>query len=112
VGVVGDGDGLIVTAVVGDDGEDGPEDLLLGDAHRVVHVHEDGGVDEPALAHVGRPAAAEGDLGSFVLADLEVPLDPVTLALGHERADLDGRSRGSPTFMAATFSTTASTTSW
>jgi hypothetical protein len=40
--VVGDGDGSVVVAV-GDDRQDGAEDLFLGDRHVVGDADEDGG---------------------------------------------------------------------
>ena len=86
--------GLSSVAVVGDDDQHGAEDLLLGDAHGVVDVHEHGGLDEPALVDACGPAAADGHLGALLLADLDVALHPVTLALGHERPDLGGRVEG------------------
>ena len=49
VRVVGDLDGL-VDRVVGDHRQDGAEDLLAGDRHRVVDVGEDGRLDEEAIA--------------------------------------------------------------
>ena len=89
VGVVGDGDGLLL-AVVGDDRQDRAEDLLLGDLHVVVDVGEDGRLDVPALGEVRRTAATGDDAGTGGLAGLEVALDAGPLALGHERADLGG----------------------
>src|SRR5579862_8043042 len=77
--VVGHRHGLLVPAVVGDHGQHRPEDLLLGDAHRVVHVDEQGGLDEPALVDAGRSASSEGHLGALFLADLDVALNPVPL---------------------------------
>ena len=51
---------------------------------------EEGRLDEPALVEPGGATAADGDGGAFLLADLEVALDPLALALGDERPDLGG----------------------
>src|SRR6185436_3801115 len=87
---VGDAHG-VVDVVERDHGEHRPEDLLLGDAHLVVHVGEDGGLHVPALLHGGGAAvAADDDPGALLLAEGDVLLDPLLLALGDERADLGG----------------------
>ena len=99
-------------AVVGDDDEHRPEDLLLGDLHLVVHVGEDGRLDVVALVEPGRPAATDGDLRPLLLA---------TARCSPRRGRAGGSatsgptsvagSSGSPTVMALTCSTSASTTS-
>src|SRR5580658_1630605 len=71
VAVVGDADGVVVI-FVGDETEHGTEDLLPGDRHRIVHVDEEGRLDEPALREVRRTAAARGQLRTFGLALLDV----------------------------------------
>ena len=93
VGVVGDGHGVVV-GVVGDERQHRAEDLLLGDRHRVVDVGEQGRLDVPALVEAGGTTAADDDGGAFGLAGLgDVALDPVALALGHERPALGRRDR-------------------
>ena len=62
--VVGDGDRLLL-GVVGDDGEDGAEDLLLGDGVVGLHVGDDGRLHEVAGAVGG---AAAGDEPAALLA--------------------------------------------
>src|SRR6185437_2731269 len=84
-GVVGDPDGVVVAVVV-DDGDDGTEDLLLGDPHAVVDVHEHGGLDVPAHREVGRAAAAHRHRGALGSPDGHVPLHPVALAGAGQRA--------------------------
>ena len=76
------------SVVVGDEREDRPEDLLLGDGHRVVDVGEQRRLDVPALVEAGRPTAADDEGGALGHAGGDVALDPVALALGHERAAL------------------------
>src|SRR6266542_6065527 len=86
--VVGDADG-VVGRVVRDDRENGPEDLLARDAHRVVDAGEHRRLDVPTLVQSGRTAVApHGDLRPFLLADGDVLLDPFLLTLGDERTDL------------------------
>lgn len=69
------------------------EDLLLGDAHAVVHVGEHRGLDELPLAQVRRQAgrtlqAAGHQGGAFLEADADVAGDLVVVGLGDHRADL------------------------
>ena len=73
-------------AVERDHDQHRPEDLLLGDAHLVVDVHEDRGlvVEAATLETV----AAGGQRRAFVAADLHVLLDGVELLLAHQRAHL------------------------
>ena len=52
-----------------------------------------GSTNQPGVEAVGA-AAADGDLGPFLLADPDVALHPVALALGHQWADLGGRVEG------------------
>src|SRR5690606_12287503 len=102
--VVGDSDRLVVP-VVFDDGEHGPEDLLLGDAHRVVHFGEQGGGDEPAarqLRRQGGPLAADNDPGAFLASGGEVAFDALLLASAHHGPICVAGSIGSPTRCAAT----------
>src|SRR5665647_619007 len=84
-GVVGDRDGFLL-ALERDHDQHGPEDLLLGDAHRVVDVHEDRGLVVVAAALQAMPAG--GKRGAFVVADLHVLLDGRELLLVDERAHL------------------------
>src|SRR4051794_15264319 len=67
VAVVGHVDGLL-DRVVGDDRQDRPEDLLLGDRHLVVDVGENRRLDVPADVEVLRAAATEHQPGTFCLA--------------------------------------------
>lgn len=83
--VVGEGDGLVLV-VEGDHGEDGTEDLLLGDAHAVVYAGEDGRLDEPAS--VVRGLAAEGEPGAFALSDVDVVEDLGVLGRSGDGSDL------------------------
>src|SRR5919197_3898103 len=73
-GVVRDADRLVLVRE-GNDGDDGPEDLLLRDADAVGHGAEDGGLEEVAAPEVLRPAAAVGEDGALALARLDVLLD-------------------------------------
>ena len=84
-GVVGDPDGLFLV-VEGDHHEHRPEDLLLGDAHRVVDAHEDGGLVVEAAA--AEPVAAGRQRGALVLADGHVLLDRLELLPAHQRTHL------------------------
>ena len=63
----------------------GPEDLLLGDGHRVVDVGEQRRLDEVALGHVLGYAAAGDEAGALRLALLDVAEHPLLLALGDLR---------------------------
>src|SRR2546429_6248783 len=72
--VVRDADRLVLVRE-GDDGHDGPEDLLLRDADVVGHRAEDGGLEEIAAPEFLRPAAAVGEDGALPLARLDVLLD-------------------------------------
>src|SRR5690606_18880452 len=73
--VVGDAHG--VRDVLELDGrEDGPEDLLLGDAHVVGDLGEERGLPVPAGLLVGGATAADDDLGALLLALGDVLLDP------------------------------------
>src|ERR1700728_547561 len=89
-GIIRDLHGLLVS-VVRDDRDYRPEDLLLGDPHAVVDVHEHGGLDEPAAVDPLRTTATDRDLGALFLTDLDVSLYPVALALGNEWAHLGRR---------------------
>src|SRR5450830_490293 len=84
-GVVCDRDGFLL-ALERDHDQHGPEDLLLGDAHRVVDVHEDRGLVVVAVALQAMPAG--GERGAFVAADLHVLLDGRELLLVDQRAHL------------------------
>ena len=89
--VVGDLHGLVFV-FEGGDGDDGPEDLLLEDAHLVVAL-EDGRLDVEAVLEVAveRGALAAGeDLGAFLPADVEVGEDLFDLLGGGLRADHGG----------------------
>src|SRR5262245_60006954 len=57
--VVGDLDRLRI-ALVGQDGEDRPEDLLAGDRHVVADVAEHGRLDEVAARETGRTSRTAG----------------------------------------------------
>ncbi len=73
------------------DREHRTEDLFLGEAHRGLHVAEDGRlVEEAAIeARAGERAPAAKQLGALLLADLDVLGHHLALRLAHQRADLD-----------------------
>jgi hypothetical protein len=71
-------DGVLVV-VVGDDGEDGTEDLLLGDGHGVVDVDEQGRLDEVARGEVRGASAADDEAGALFDGAVDVSLDSVAL---------------------------------
>ena len=81
--VVGDAHGVVVI-IEGHDDQHRSEDLLPGDGHRVVHVGEEGGLDEVALVEVGWPSSADDKAGPLLHALLDVAEDPLAL----HRADL------------------------
>ena len=86
-GVVGDADGVVLV-LVGNDREDGPEDLLLGDRHVVAHVGEHRRPHEVALVEaIGCFGPTGEELGSFVDALLDVAAHPLALGLRYERAE-------------------------
>ena len=75
-------DGLLL-GVVRDDDDDGPEDLLLSDGHRVVDVGKERRPDVEALGERGiieRLEAAGDDAPALVDTLLDVALDLVPLA--------------------------------
>ncbi len=80
----------LVHVLEGDRGDDGTEDLLLRDAHVVLHAREHGRRDEEALRQraFGGTATAGERLRAFLLADVEITGDALELLLGNERADL------------------------
>jgi hypothetical protein len=92
VRVVGDADGVDV--VVRDEGQDGAEDLLLGDDGTVVDVGEDRRLDEPAPVQAFGAAATGGEAGAFALAIGDVRLHALALAGGGHRPDLGARVGG------------------
>lgn len=72
------------------------EDLLLGDAHAVVHIGEHRGLDELPLGQVRRQArralqATGHQARTFLDADANVAGDLVVVLLGDHRADLGFR---------------------
>ena len=86
-------DGLLL-GVVRDDDDDGPEDLLLSDGHRVVDVGKERRPDVEALGERGiieRLEAAGDDARTLVDTLLDVSLDLVPLALADNRADVGVR---------------------
>src|SRR5258706_15857883 len=87
--VVGDADRVFLV-LVGNDGEHRPEDLLLGDAHAVLHLAEHRG---PHVVAAGRHAlrrfgAAREQLGAFLLALLDVTAHALELRLRSKRSEL------------------------
>src|SRR5262249_38770895 len=86
-GIVRDLHGLVV-ALVGQEGEDGAEDLLPGDRHVVAHVAEDGGLHVvPALEACGAARTTGRQLRPLVDPGLDEALDLVELRLAHYRAE-------------------------
>ena len=78
----------VVLVVVGEDRQDRPEDLLLGDGHVVAHLGEHGRLHEVAvLEALGLAGAAGDELGALVDALLDVAVDPVDLGLARQRAE-------------------------
>src|SRR5699024_4508431 len=100
-GVVGDGDGLL-DRVVGDEGQYRTEDLLLGDAHVVAHVGEDGGTNVVTTFPAFHGFGTTGDeAGSFLHTEPDVGADLLLLGRRHQRAHtgalllrVSGRVRG------------------
>src|SRR5262245_32119552 len=85
--VVGDLDRLRV-ALVGQDGEDRPEDLLARDRHVVADVAEHGRLDEVAALEAGRTSRTAGrQLRALVDAGLDQALDLVELRLADHRPE-------------------------
>ena len=68
-GLVGGLDDLVLGGELGD-GADGAEDLLLHDLHVLVHVGEDGGLDEVALVALAVAASLDG--GTSLLSGLDI----------------------------------------
>ena len=102
----------VVDVVEGDDREHRAEDLLLRDAHVVVDAGEHRRLHVPALVEPGgATVAADDDLGALFLAERDVLLDPLLLALGDERADLGGGIARVADRQAADHRASASTTS-
>src|SRR5262245_17295521 len=62
----------VVDAVEADHRQHRAEDLLLGDAHRVVDALEHRGLDEPTLAVDRLSFAARGDTRTLAAADVDV----------------------------------------
>src|SRR5258706_10810568 len=84
--VVGDADRVFLV-LVGNDGEHRPEDLLLGDAHAVLHLAEHRGPHvEAAGGHaLGRFGAAREQLGAFLLPLLDIAAHALELRLRSQR---------------------------
>src|SRR5918996_1606541 len=78
-------DGLVGRAE-GQHGQDGPEDLLLGDAVALGHVREDGGREPPALLR--QAAGRLVDLGALLLPARDELLDLLELLGRVDRADV------------------------
>ncbi len=81
-GLVTELDGLLLSGELGD-GADGAENLLLHNLHVGADVGEDGGLDEVALVAVALTTSL--DLGTLVLAGLDVAHDAVVLKLANLR---------------------------
>ena len=83
----------VVEILGGHDCQHRSEDLLLGDAHLLVDIGEDGRLDEVALV-VGaarQPIAADLRLAAFFAADVDVLEVGLELALINGRTDVDAR---------------------
>src|SRR5688572_7970399 len=78
----------IVDVLIGDERDNGPEDLLARDRHRLLHVTEHGRLDEVTAIEALRPAAAEHELRALRLALANVALHALELPLHRERAHL------------------------
>ena len=88
VAVVGAGSEFF-GVVVGQDGQDGPEDLFAGDGHVVGDATEDGGAVEVAVGEGAVGAFASGEqLGAFLLAGADVGVNLGEVLQGGEGADL------------------------
>ena len=86
-GVVGDPD-RVFFGVVGDDTEDGTENLFLGNRHIVLDVDEHRGLDVVArLEAFGMPLAAGQHFGTFFNALADVGLNSLVLFLRDHRPD-------------------------
>src|SRR3984957_16570684 len=84
--IIGDRDGLFF-CVVGDDGEDRTEDLLLGDRHVVAHVREDRGSDVVTLLQsLRRLDATAEEPRALVDALRDVVANPLLLGRADEWA--------------------------
>ncbi len=94
-GVVGLAD-RVVLVVEGDDDDDRPEDLLLGNPHVVADVGQHRRLDEEATGQardLGGPAAGD-QAGALGDAALDVPEDARAGPLGDDRAKLGLGQRG------------------
>src|SRR5260221_13611677 len=87
VAVVRDAD-RVRLVLIRNDGQDGAEDFLAGDAHRRVDASEHGGSNVPAPLPARGLGTARHDLGALVLPDLDVALHPVLLPLRDQGAEL------------------------
>src|SRR4029077_15231202 len=85
-GIVGNPDGILVI-VIGDDTEDGAENLFPGDRHVVLHIDEHRGLDEVARFETFRTAlTADQHFGAFFYAFADVGLHAVRLLLPPHRS--------------------------
>src|SRR5882724_4188387 len=80
---------LVLLALRRYDAQHGAEDLVAGDRRVVVHVAEDGGLDEPADVEAGRPVPARRQPGALLAALVEQPADLVELPLHGDRPHVD-----------------------
>src|ERR1700746_4077309 len=85
--VVGDPDRIFL-GFIGNNREDGPENLLPGNCHVVLHIDKDRGLHEVTRFETVRTAqAANQHLGAFFDALADVGLHALVLLLGHHRSD-------------------------
>src|SRR5215216_1703388 len=80
--------GDLLQVVEGHRDQDGAEDLLAGDPHRVLDADEERRLDEVAAAVGAVGRSPRGDLGALLDARVDVALDAVELLLGDEGAEL------------------------
>ena len=91
VGVVAEGDGLVVAGELGDT-HDGTEDLLSDGGHLLVAVGNDGRLDEVAVLVGGWRDLTTGDnSASFLLGGVDEAEDLLLLGLAHGWPDVDAR---------------------
>ena len=82
----------VFVIVIGDDAEDGAENLVAGDRHVVLHIDEYCRLHEVARFETFRTAlAADQDLGALFNAFADVGLHALILLLRRHRSDSDLR---------------------
>src|SRR5260370_28323711 len=87
VRVIGDPDRIFLV-FIGDDGQDGAENLLPGNGHVVLHIDKHSGLYEvTGLKPFWMAFAADQHVRALVNAFADVGLHPLVLLLAHHRAD-------------------------